>query len=158
MSGAVYKFTQTRYSGFWRRREICADPVYRCLAPFWSLRKTGIPAPGVQRVKCTLLLTAYHRRTTLDRVVKEGKHQVSGSLPRSLCIKKSWRWVVPDGICVAVDRVFKATWCTATSGFNDNEHNNLSQIKKNRISATRSILTLRIKDHSYDTAGMLCRK
>ena len=43
MSGEAYKFTQTRYTGFWRCREICADPVYRSLVPFWSLRKTGIP-------------------------------------------------------------------------------------------------------------------
>ena len=56
MSGAVYKFTQTRYTGVWRRREICADPVYRYLAPFWSLRKTGIPAPGVQRVKMIFMV------------------------------------------------------------------------------------------------------
>ena len=45
MSGGAYKFTLTWYTGCWRCREICAGPVYRCLAPFWSLRKTGIPAP-----------------------------------------------------------------------------------------------------------------
>ena len=33
VSGAVWKFTQTRYTGFWRHREVCAKPVYRFLAP-----------------------------------------------------------------------------------------------------------------------------
>ena len=48
-------FMQTRYTRVRRCREICAGPVYRGLAPFWRLRKTGIPAPGVQRVNLCLL-------------------------------------------------------------------------------------------------------
>ena len=48
-SGVDIPFRQ--YTGFRRHREVCAKPVYRRATPQGSLRKAGIPASDVLKVK-----------------------------------------------------------------------------------------------------------
>ena len=48
---ATGKFAQSQYTGVRRHREVCAKPVYRRATPQGSLRKAGIPACDVLRVK-----------------------------------------------------------------------------------------------------------